>query len=103
MKKLLAIASLLFFITLGGCKKMVDEVPLSDGTLELFFRNRFDAEAAMAGMYGAFHTTMIGESQFNNRITYWGDARADNMMNNIPNNISNEIHFNSLSPNNTYS
>ncbi|GAA4335199.1 RagB/SusD family nutrient uptake outer membrane protein [Flaviaesturariibacter amylovorans] len=81
---------------------MVDEVPLSDGTLDLFFRNRFDADAAMAGMYGAFQTTMIGESQFNNRITYWGDARADNMMNNIQNNISNEIHFNSLTPSNTY-
>jgi hypothetical protein len=45
---------------------------------------------------------MVGESQFNNRINWWGDARSDNMMNSTPNNASNEVHFNNLSPNNTY-
>jgi hypothetical protein len=102
MKKLLAFTTLLI-VSLSSCKKLVDETPLSDGTLDQFFHNKYDADAAIAGMYGAYQTTMIGESQFNNRITYWGDARSDNMMNSTPNNNSNEIHFNSLTPNNTFS
>src|ERR1044071_8897548 len=53
-------------------------------------------------MYGGFQQTMIGESQFNNRITWWGDARSDNIQNSTPNASSNEVHFNNLTPNNTY-
>ena len=81
---------------------MVDEEPLSDGTLDQFFKSKYDVFAAVAGMYGAFQQTMIGESQFNNRITWWGDARSDNIQNSTPNNSSNEVHFNNLSPNNNY-
>jgi hypothetical protein len=102
MKKIFSYTLLLSVLAFAGCKKLVQEVPLSDGSLDQFFKNRYDADAAMAGMYGAFQETMIGESQFNNRITWWGDARSDNMMNSTPNNSSNEVHFNNLSPNNTY-
>jgi starch-binding outer membrane protein, SusD/RagB family len=102
MKKILGYTILISTLILGSCKKLVNESPLSDGTLDQFFKTKYDADAAMAGMYGAFQTTMIGESQFNNRINWWGDARADNMMNGTPNNNSNEVHFNNLTPNNSF-
>ena len=53
-------------------------------------------------MYGAFQQCMIGESQFNNRVTWWGDTRSDNIQNSTPNSNSNEVHFNNLTPNNSY-
>ncbi len=102
MKKILSYTLFISVLFLGSCKKLVNEEPLSDGTLDEFFKSKYDADAAMAGMYGAFQTTMIGESQFNNRITWWGDARSDNMQNSTPSNNSNEVHFNSLTPNNNY-
>ena len=102
MKRILSYTILFTVLILGSCKKLVDENPLSDGTLDQFFKNKYDADAAMAGMYGAFQQTLIGESQFNNRLTWWGDARSDNMMNSTPNNASNEVHFNTLTPNNAY-
>jgi len=102
MKKILNCTLLFTVLILGSCKKMVDEEPLSDGTLDQFFKTKYDVFAAVAGMYGAFQQTMVGEAQFNNRITWWGDARSDNIQNSTPNNSSNEVHFNNLSPNNTY-
>ena len=102
MKKILSYTLLLTVLIVGSCKKMVDEKPLSDGTLDQFFRSKFDVYAANAGMYGAFQQTMIGETQFNNRVSWWGDSRADNMQNSTPNSSSNEVHFNNLTPNNTY-
>lgn len=104
MKKILACLAFFALLSSMGCKKIVDEVPLSDGTLDQFFKSVYDANAAMAGMYGAFQQTMIGESQFNNRITFWGDARSDNMerQKTYSNNSTSEVHFNSLTPNNTF-
>jgi hypothetical protein len=102
MNKILSYTLLFSILFIGSCKKLVNEEPLSDGTLDQFFKSKYDADAAMAGMYGAFQQTMIGESQFNNRINWWGDARSDNMMNGTPNNNSNEVHFNNLSPNNGF-
>lgn len=103
MKKIFGIIifSLLFFT---GCKKWVDEQPLSDGTIEQFFKSRFDAEAWMSGMYGQFQQLMIGESQFNNRVNFWGDARSDNMehQSQYSNTNTQEMHFNSLTANNSY-
>jgi starch-binding outer membrane protein, SusD/RagB family len=102
MKKILTYTLLTSLIILAGCKKLVDETPLSDGTLDQFYKTKYDVYAAVAGMYGSFQQTMIGESQFNNRINVWGDARSDNMMNGTPNSSSNEIHFNNLTPNNSF-
>ncbi|HEX7844823.1 MAG TPA: RagB/SusD family nutrient uptake outer membrane protein [Chitinophagaceae bacterium] len=102
MKKILSYTLLLAVLVLGSCRKMVNEDPLSDGTLDQFFKSKYDVYAAIAGMYGAFQTTMVGESQFNNRVTWWGDSRSDNIQNSTPNNSSNEVHFNNLTPNNTY-
>jgi starch-binding outer membrane protein, SusD/RagB family len=105
MKKIIGFLSISVVLVLGGCKKMVDEKPLSDGTIEQFFRSRFDAEAWMAGMYGQLQQTLIGESQFNNRLNFWGDARSDNMEHfaQYSNVSTGEMHFNSLSANNSYS
>jgi hypothetical protein len=103
MKKILNYTLLLTVLVVAGCKKFVNEKPLSDGTLDQFFSSKYDADAAIAGMYGAFQQCMIGESQFNNRLTWWGDSRSDNQQNSTPNNNSNEVHFNNLSPNNNYS
>src|SRR5256885_201901 len=81
-----------------GCKKFVKETPLSDGTLDQFFKTKYDADAALAGMYGQFQQLMFGESQFNNRYTFWGDARSDNMERQAQysNSSTTEIHYNSL-------
>jgi hypothetical protein len=102
MKKIFDYFLLVLVLFLGSCKKLVEEKPLSDGTLDQFYRTKYDVYAANAGMYGAFQQCMIGESQFNNRITWWGDARSDNIQNSTPNNNSNEVHFNNLTPNNSY-
>jgi len=102
MKKLLSYTLLLTVLAFGSCKKLVDEDPLSSGKLDDFYKSKYDVYAAVAGMYGAFQQTMIGESQFNNRVTWWGDTRSDNIMNSTPNNSSNEVHFNNLTPNNNY-
>lgn len=104
MKKILGYTLFLSIVFLGSCKKLVQEVPLSDGTLDQFFKSKYDADAAMAGMYGAFQQTMIGESQFNNRINFWGDARSDNMerQKTYSSSTTSEIHFNSLTPNNNF-
>ena len=87
-----------------GCKKWVKEDPLSDGTLDQFFKSKYDADAAMAGMYGQFQQLMFGESQFNNRFTFWGDARSDNMERQAQysNSSTTEIHYNSLTANNNF-
>lgn len=105
MKKILKYTSLFFLlIQLASCKKLVDEKPLSDGVLDQFYKTKYDADAAMAGMYGAFQQCMIGESQFNNRINFWGDARSDNMerQKQYSSSTTSELHFNSLTPNNNF-
>jgi tetratricopeptide (TPR) repeat protein len=96
---------LVFVLLIGsGCKKFVKEDPLSDGTLDQFFKSKYDADAAMAGMYGQFQQLMYGESQFNNRYTFWGDARSDNMERQAQysNSSTTEIHYNSLTANNNF-
>ncbi len=96
---------IIFLLIIGpGCKKWVKEDPLSDGTLDQFFKSKYDADAAMAGMYGQFQQLMYGESQFNNRYTFWGDARSDNMERQAQysNSSTTEIHYNSLTANNNF-
>ena len=103
MKKIILFFSLSLMV-FASCKKLVDEQPLSDGTLENFFKSKFDADAWMAGMYGQLQQFLIGESQFNNRYNFYGDARSDNMEYQAAYSNSNttEMHFNSLTANNTY-
>ena len=94
-----------FVLIIGiGCKKWVKEEPLSDGTLDAFFKSKYDADAAIAGMYGGFQQAMYGESQFNNRYTYWGEGRSDNMERQAQyaSGETTEMHYNSLTSNNKF-
>jgi hypothetical protein len=103
--KLIATYIILFAVLISlGCKKWVKEDPLSDGILSNFYKTKYDADAALAGMYGQFQQTMYGESQFNNRYTFWGDARSDNMERQpqYSNGSTTEIHYNGLTANNTF-
>ncbi|HMK26409.1 MAG TPA: RagB/SusD family nutrient uptake outer membrane protein [Chitinophagaceae bacterium] len=103
--KIISGYAILFILVIGvGCKKWVKETPLSDGTLDGFFKSKYDADAAMAGMYGQFQQMMYGESQFNNRYTFWGDARSDHMERQAQysNGSTTEIHYNSLTANNSF-
>lgn len=104
MNKIIIYTTLFALVVLGSCKKLVDEKPLSEGTLDQFFKSSFDAEAAMAGMYGEFQQVMVGESQFNNRYTFWGEGRSDNFerFKTYTSNSTSEMHFNSLTPNNNF-
>ena len=106
MKKIIFayIAFCLCFI-LGSCKKLVDEKPLSDGTLENFYRSKYDADAAIAAMYGQLQQQMVGEAQFKNRFTYWGETRSDNFESTpgTGNTVAvREMHYNALTPGNDY-
>jgi tetratricopeptide (TPR) repeat protein len=96
-------------LTIGSCRKLVDEKPLSDGTLDQFFKSIYDANAAMAAMYGQFQQIMVGEGgssgQFHNRYTYWGEARSDNFEATPGTGTSpsiQEMHYNALTPNNDF-
>ena len=104
MKKIFSITILSLMMTFISCNKAIDEQPISEGTLKDFFKSKLDADAAIAGMYGEFQHTMIGEAQFQNRITWWGEARSDNWETRTAyaTNATNEIHFNGLTENNTY-
>jgi tetratricopeptide (TPR) repeat protein len=106
MKKitLVYIAFCLCFI-LGSCRKLVDEKPLSEGTLDNFYRSKYDAAAAMAAMYGQFQQQMVGEGQFKNRFTHWGESRSDNFESTpgTGNSVAvREMHYNALTPNNEF-
>lgn len=104
MKKVYTIMFTIAMLFLGSCDKMVDEQPVSEGTLDAFFKSKLDADAAIAGMYGEFQSTMIGEGQYNNRITWWGEARSDNWERRTAYtvNATNEIEFNGLTANNSF-
>ena len=77
MKKILSIA-VLSLMMIVGCKKSLAEQPLSAVSVSQFYKNASDITAAMAGMYGTFQETMIGESNQKSRYLYWGEARSDN-------------------------
>jgi tetratricopeptide (TPR) repeat protein len=104
MKKLLSMTVLSVLIAFGSCKKAIDEQPISEGLLKDFLHNKIEADAAIAGMYGEFQQTMIGDAQFRNRMTWWGEARSDNWERRITyaSTATNEIDFNGLTEINEY-
>jgi hypothetical protein len=107
MKKIFAITMLTVAIALGSCNKLVEEKPLSDGLSADFLKSKLDADAAIAGMYGEFQSTMIKSSpsgQYENRITWWGEARSDNWERRpvYATNNQNEIDFNALTAINSF-
>src|SRR5207244_1179795 len=109
--KNIIISCLTFFllIVIGSCKKIVNETPLSDATLDQFYKNKYDAAAAISAMYAQLQQVMVGEGgssgQFHNRYTFWGEARSDNFeaTPGTGNTVSvREMHYNALTPNNDW-
>ncbi|MES2653344.1 MAG: RagB/SusD family nutrient uptake outer membrane protein [Bacteroidota bacterium] len=78
MKKIISIAFLTVIIMLGSCKKFLEVPPVTAIRAEDFYKSAKDMTGAMASLYGNFQQAMVGESQFNNKYTMWGEARSDN-------------------------
>jgi len=78
MKKILSIAFLASIIMLGSCKKFLEIEPVTAIKAEDFYKSAKDMTGAMVSLYGNFQQAMVGESQFNNKYTMWGEARSDN-------------------------
>lgn len=60
-------------ISITGCKKFLDQQPISDLSNELFWRTPDDAKLGVTGIYDGVQST-IGTGNY----TEWGDARSDN-------------------------
>lgn len=105
MKKLIAICALGTALLLGGCKKFLDEKPLSQVALDQFYKNKFDVDAAMAGMYAKFQMEMVGDDQYTEKYLYWGEYRSDNFDRFIAYTKGNidEVVLNSITPTNQFS
>jgi starch-binding outer membrane protein, SusD/RagB family len=56
----------------GGCKKFLDEQPISDLSAEKFWKTADDAKLGVAAIYDGVQKTLNGN------YTDWGDARSDN-------------------------
>jgi len=110
MKKISSIVALSVLILLGSCEKFLDEQPLVDPALSQFYKNKYDIDAAMAGMYNAFQSQMVrsGESGNSGNVTenalYWGEYRSDNFDRDIvyPKEDFNQIIENSILPSNDF-
>lgn len=105
MKKIISISTLCMLVFLGSCKKFLDEKPLSQASLQQFYKNKDDVDAAMAGMYSAFQSEMVGSSQYTEKALYWGEYRADNFDRHLPytKDYIDEVVLNSLTPTNDFS
>ena len=104
MKKILGIASITAVLMLGSCKDFLEVKPLTSIRSENFYTSAKDMNAAIASMYGNFQQAMVGESQFNNKYTMWGEARSDNYeRGGNSNSTYAELQLNGLSASNPFS
>ncbi len=81
MKKvqLYIVALAIAAVSATGCKKFLDEKPLTQVLVENYFKSLNDVNASMAGVYGAFQEAMTGTgSGFSGYYHYWGESRSDN-------------------------
>lgn len=104
MKSLLSILAGALLISTAGCKKFLDEKPLSEVSLNQFFKSKYDCDAAMAGMYGGFQQQMVGDAQYKDRYHIWGEFRSDNFdrFKSYSANVHNEIALNTLTAQNEF-
>lgn len=63
-------AAALLLITLGGCKKYLNQVPENSLTGDAFFKTEADANAAIMGVYDALQACA-------DKFITWGEFRAD--------------------------
>lgn len=111
MKRISTIAALSILILLGSCTKSLNEEPLVDPALSQFYKNKYDIDAAMAGMYNAFQSQMVrsGGSGSSGNVSenalYWGEYRSDNFDRDLvyPKEDFNQIIENSITPSNDFS
>lgn len=92
-------------IALNGCQDFLEEKPLAEVALDQHYKNLYDVEAAMAGMYSAFQNEVIGSVQYREKYLYWGEYRSDNFDRAISytKDYVDEIVLNSLTPTNIFS
>ncbi|MDM1296217.1 RagB/SusD family nutrient uptake outer membrane protein [Sphingobacterium sp. N143] len=100
--KILAIVFLVG--SLSSCNKFLDEKPLAEVALDQHYKNLYDVQAAMAGMYSGFQLEMIGKEQYGEKYLYWGEYRSDNFDRFISytKDYVDEIVLNSLTPSNQF-
>jgi len=99
-----ACALLALTTVLGSCKKFLDVSPVTAIKNEDYYKSSKDMTSAMAGLYGTFQQAMVGESQFNNKYTIWGEARSDNYeRGGNSNSTYAELQLNGLSAGNPFS
>lgn len=105
MKRLIAMSVLGGALLLGGCKKFLDERPFNQVPLTDFYKNRYDVEAAVAGMYSGFQLEMVGKDQYTEKYLYWGEYRSDNFDRFLiyTKDFVDEVVLNSLTPTNQFS
>ncbi|HTD92307.1 MAG TPA: RagB/SusD family nutrient uptake outer membrane protein [Chitinophagaceae bacterium] len=74
MKGSIYIKIALFGLLFAGCKKQLDQQPISDLSSELFWKTAEHALAGNAAIYDGVQKTFSSNGSF----TEWGDARSDN-------------------------
>lgn len=75
MKRLiLYIAIVAFSLFMAGCKKKLDQQPISDLSSALFWKTAEHAQLGNAAIYDGIQKTFSSNGSF----TEWGDARSDN-------------------------
>lgn len=72
MKKLIYYIVVLGLFTSAGCKKFLDQQPISDLGPESFWKSPDDAKTGVAAIYDGIQKTLNGN------YVDWGDARSDN-------------------------
>ncbi|HYK56328.1 MAG TPA: hypothetical protein VEV15_07590, partial [Flavisolibacter sp.] len=70
---ILAFGIISLFAGLGGCKKFLDEKPISTLAPETYWKSETDATNWMGGVYNSLQTTL------RNNWFDWGEVRADNV------------------------
>jgi len=74
MKKLIYIVIVVFSLLAAGCKKKLDQQPISDLSSSLFWKTAEHAQLGNAAIYDGIQKTFSSNGSF----TEWGDARSDN-------------------------
>ncbi|AEW01613.1 hypothetical protein A4D02_06320 [Niastella koreensis] len=72
MKKLIYYIAVLGLFASAGCKKFLNQEPISDVGPESFWKSPDDAKTGVAAIYDGIQKTLNGN------YTDWGDARSDN-------------------------
>ena len=80
MKKIIySICIFSIALSAPGCKKFLDQKPLTDVPTNEFFRSVKDINTALAGIYASFQQDMTSNGDnFSGNYFSWGEMRSDN-------------------------